>query len=256
MDWVYLSPHLDDVALSCGGLVWEQAQAGLRPSIWTICAGDPPRGALSPFAHALHTRWQSGEEAVRQRRAEDIASCRVLGVSYRHLPIPDCIYRRGPGDGEVLYPTEASLFGALHEQEADLVERLSAELANSLPRQAVVVAPLAIGGHVDHRLTRAAVERLFLKPPAAAGWILWYYADYPYAGKHSAELAQILQDESWVGCVFPVSAHGLDAWQRAVAAHASQISTFWHSLEQMRLELTAYARHSGGLRLWRRKSHR
>jgi LmbE family N-acetylglucosaminyl deacetylase len=28
MRWIYLSPHFDDAVLSCGGLIFDQAQAG------------------------------------------------------------------------------------------------------------------------------------------------------------------------------------------------------------------------------------
>jgi hypothetical protein len=70
--FIYLSPHLDDVTLSCGGLVWEQVQAGEQVEIWTICAGDPPPGALSPYAEELHHRWGYGIEAIAERRIEDI----------------------------------------------------------------------------------------------------------------------------------------------------------------------------------------
>src|SRR5512139_3118661 len=79
MHWIYLSPHLDDAALSCGGLIWEQVHAGDTVSVWTICAGDPPNGSLSPFAEALHARWQSGIEAAVLRREEDVTSCLLLG---------------------------------------------------------------------------------------------------------------------------------------------------------------------------------
>jgi len=53
MNWIYISPHLDDVAFSSGGLVWEQSNAGEQVGIWTIFAGDPPVGPLSDFAEKL-----------------------------------------------------------------------------------------------------------------------------------------------------------------------------------------------------------
>jgi len=42
MHWIYLSPHLDDAVLSCGGIIWQQVQSGHQVEIWTICAADPP----------------------------------------------------------------------------------------------------------------------------------------------------------------------------------------------------------------------
>lgn len=259
MAWVYISPHLDDVALSCGGLVWEQAQAGQRVSVWSICAGDPPLGPLPPFAQSLHTSWNTGREAVAQRRAEDIESCARMGASWRHFSVPDCIYRRGEKDGEPLYASEESLFNRLHSSEANLVHKLSAELAQSLRRLAPnpernvaaerdikLVCPLTLGGHVDHRLARAALESL--------GQSLWYYADYPYVLDHAGELTH-LQGLGWEAVVFPISERGLKAWEQAVAAHASQISTFWPDLDSMKAALRDYLQQVG-ITLWRPPSER
>ena len=145
MDWVYFSPHLDDVALSCGGLISQQARTGEKVEIWTVCAGDPPPGSLSPFAEELHARWQTGREATASRRQEDLASCNRLSASCRHLPVPDCIYRRAGldywdpskpvdlptlnSDAGFLYPDREAIFGALHPLEAGLVRQLAGQLA-------------------------------------------------------------------------------------------------------------------------------
>ena len=79
MNWIYLSPHLDDVALSAGGLLWEQERTGEQVSVWTICAGDPGPEPISPFAETLQNRWRVGRDAVAIRRSEDVQSCAVLG---------------------------------------------------------------------------------------------------------------------------------------------------------------------------------
>ncbi len=39
--WIFLSPHLDDVALSCGGLVLDLAQQGFVVDNWTLMGGYP-----------------------------------------------------------------------------------------------------------------------------------------------------------------------------------------------------------------------
>jgi LmbE family N-acetylglucosaminyl deacetylase len=245
MDWIYLSPHPDDVALSCGGLLWEQAQAGERPQVWTVCAGDPPAGPLSPFAVALQRRWKTGLAASQERRREDVQSCNRMQATYRHFPVPDCIYRREGWHGAHLYTSEESLFGPLDEREAGLVEWLRQEFERGLPNGARLVCPLSLGGHVDHRLTRAAAEGL--------GEALWYYADYPYALNHGEPPAHFPKS-AWETSWFPISEAGMAAWEEAAAAHRSQISTFWPNLDSMRSALRAYAQQAkGGLgvRLWR-----
>ena len=243
MEWIYLSPHLDDAALSCGGLVWEQARAGGTASIWTVCAGDPPDGPLSPFAEGLHARWMAEREATARRRQEDLAACAALGARVWRLAVPDCIYRRSQADGRALYVSEAALFEALDPEEGALAQSVGAELRERLPPEAQVVCPLGLGGHVDHRLTRRAAEGL--------GIPLWYYADYPYVEALAGELEK-LRIVNWKEHAFPVSAEGLRAWTQAVAAYPSQISTFWPDVQSMKAAVTAYCEHSGGVRLWMR----
>ncbi len=235
MNWVYLSPHLDDVALSVGGLVWEQVQAGHPVHIWTICAGDPPAGQLSPFAQAIHVRWGIGREAVAGRRQEDLLACQVLGATALHFGIPDCIYRRSGRTGVHLYTSEESLWYPVHDDEQVLVaqvcDMLLERLTPLLP-DARLVAPLTLGDHVDHRLVRAAAEKV--------GLPLHFYADFPYVLRTglAAELT---------GKYYPISPGGMVAWQDAIAAHRSQISTFWESLDEMRAEIKSYYQHMGGI---------
>jgi LmbE family N-acetylglucosaminyl deacetylase len=238
MQWIYLSPHLDDVALSVGGLLWEQSQAGEQVGVWTICAGDPPAGQLSPFAKSLHQRWGVGGEATMAMcRLEDRESCQRLGASHQHFNLPDCIYRRSARTGQPLYNTEAKLFGEIHPHEDDLIARVCQDLRSALPRAATLVCPAGVGGHVDHRLARRAVERLDMP--------LYYYGDYPY----------VLEAQDWQPVtlrpkVFRISSRGLAAWQTAIAAHTSQISTFWVDLDEMRAAIGAYCHQNGGVILW------
>ncbi len=247
MQWVYLSPHLDDAVLSCGGLIWEQAQGGLPVEIWAICAGFPPPAPASLVAQALHERWQTpagGQEAVSTRRAEDAQACQRLGAAYRHFDIPDCVYRRLPG-GEPVVIEDQGMFAPIHPQEAYLVDRVYELLKTNLPARHRLVCPMTIGGHMDHRIVRAAAERL-------EGGLL-YYADFPYAAQHPQEQAAALGSfakKYWR----PVSAAGLQAWQDGVAAYRSQISTFWAGRQELDAALETYCRKGVGQFLWQRVS--
>ena len=106
MRWIYLSPHLDDIAFSAGGLIYDQVRAGIPVEIWTLMCGFPPgpESAISPFAQLLHFQWgfSSAEETIRLRRAEDKNAIASLGAVPVHFDFLDCIYRRGP-TGEWLY---------------------------------------------------------------------------------------------------------------------------------------------------------
>lgn len=238
---IYLSPHFDDVALSCGGLVWEQVRAGDTVSIWTVCAGESPGGDLSPFAQELHARWEVDQNATARRRIEDLNSCRRLGAGSRYFSIPDCIYRRHPQTGEFLYASEAALNGPLQPGDTQVIAALREDLKRLLQTDMVLVSPLGLGNHVDHQLTRAALEGL--------GCTSFYYTDYPYV-LHSRSQLENLVHEGWVSQVFPISQEGLAAWQDSIAAHGSQISTFWTSENEMRQAVTDYLCWNSGIQLW------
>ncbi len=251
--WIYLSPHFDDAILSCGGLIWQQAQAGQRVEIWTVCAGQIPPGPLTPFASELHARWGTGMDPVARRSAEDDAACAAVGAAWRRFTLPDCIYRRLPGSSEPLVRRNEDLWQPIHPGEARLVEELrgwiAGELAvaaagrGGLSRTVRLVSPLTVGGHVDHRLVRAAAEALAVP--------LWYYADYPYSEKEGFE------PRRWLGEGRRVTARRLSpaalaAWQAGVAAYTSQASSFWKDEGEMRRAIAAYAHRPEGHSLFRR----
>ena len=244
MKWIFLSPHLDDIAFSCGGLVWDLANNGHSVEIWTITAGDPPNGDLSPLAQALHLNWELGLDAVQIRRNEDRKACQIIGATHRYFSYLDCIYRKTP-EGEFYYSADGDIFGGLDPREMDLIEKLTGQLLEELPEDARVVAPLGIGNHVDHELTRKAANRL--------GIPLAFYADYPYArevdGKETLEFME--RSSEWQYEEFPVSEIGLENWILASQAYRSQISTFWANDEELGLQIKDFSTFLGRFKLWK-----
>jgi LmbE family N-acetylglucosaminyl deacetylase len=134
------------------------------------------------------------------------------------------------------------LFQPLPKTELPLVDRIRQDLALLLPVNARLVSPLALGGHIDHRLVRRAAEAL-QRP-------LYYYADYPYAGQVDNQPGEISQP-GWEAISFTISEDALRIWQAAIAEHRGQISTFWSSLEEMESQVRAYWQVGGGSKLWR-----
>jgi LmbE family N-acetylglucosaminyl deacetylase len=240
MRWIYLSPHLDDAALSAGGFLYDQARAGNPVEIWTIVCGFPPPGELTPRAQLEHHMWGTGtaEETVYLRRAEDVRAAHIIGARTVHFDFPDCIYRRGP-DGEPLY---LDIFVQPHAAEARLPEQIEHSIASRLQTDDRVICQLGVGGHVDHILVRQAAERLN-RP-------LWYAADLPYLFKRPEELAPhvVGMKESR----YPITGAGLKAWVEAVLAYKSQLSSLFESKEQVEEEIRAYYAKKGGFSLWKK----
>lgn len=245
MKWIYLSPHLDDVVFSCGGLAWEQAQAGDEVHIWTICAGHPPGDDLSSYAEMLHESWGVKDDIVAHRREEDRRACSILGAVPRHFEIPDCIYRRAPQREGWLYTSEESIFGGLEAVEKSLVEMLALQLSERLSNEDRVISPLGIGNHVDHELTRKAVHRLRQE--------VSFYADYPYVREEeNRPVLQILEaSDDWMREDLPISPAGLAAWQEASTCYRSQIDIFWEDERDLRKEIEEYSSSMAGVKLWR-----
>lgn len=243
-DAIYLSPHLDDAVLSCGGQIAGQTAAGISILIVTITAGDPPPGPLSEFAQLLHQRWDAAADAVAMRRAEDAAACAILGADYVHWDYYDCIYRRD-GLGNVIYPTWNDVISSLSAADLPLIDRLAAHMAQ-LPPTPHVYAPLAVGNHADHQVTRAAAEKWL-------GSRLRYYEDYPYVAAIGALDAVLGQDGDWEPVIVPLTPADLAAKYAAIEAYKSQLSTFFQDRADLEARVGGYAREVGGERWWQSK---
>lgn len=246
---VFLSPHLDDAVLSCGAFIYQLVQQGQQVLVMTVMAGDPPAHPPdTPLTRDLHQRWAAGDSPIEARRTEDREALSVLGAMWQHLPVPDCPYRMD-GDGNPLYTTNDSLFGAIHPDDP------ARTIALNLPDNATVIyGPLGAGGHVDHKVVRE------LSQPIAD----FFYAEYPYSAT-SDEALRItyksgvqLHGEAAVQVALEafqrplaVTEHALDAAAlaakvEAIACYRSQISTFWDDITEMEQRVRAY----GAERLW------
>ncbi len=239
MRWIFVSPHFDDAALSCGGLIWEQVSKGLPVEIWTVCAGDPPPGIPSTQAAAIHQIWgfASAEQAVASRRVENQNAAAILGAEVVDFSIPDCIYRRS-ASGELLYTED--VFVSIHAEEKDLAADIAQALNSELQPEDIIVSPLAIGGHIDHHLVRLAAEQLSLP--------IRYYSDIPYLLNNPENL--IPATLGLENAPHPISARGLEAWQRSIAAYSSQILMLFGSVEGMQDAIQRYWKPQPGLYLW------
>ena len=265
-DYLYLSPHFDDVALSCGGQIFRRTAIGDTVLVVTITGAEPPDEPLSETVQSLHRRWadslgQTPAAVVAQRRAEDEAAFDILRADVLHLPFLDCIYRVG-SDGRPLYPGPADMFGATHPDDAGTISELVSVLA-TLPPADQVYLPLGVGGHIDHGLTRRAGEQAFDD--------VAYYEDYPYTMAPGA-LAAVLPMSGrgeWQAETMWLTETALAAKIKSVSAYRSQLSSFFTGLDDLADKLRQEGRRvmdearadgeeipnwaAGAERLWRRR---
>ncbi len=242
-DIICLSPHPDDAVLSCGGSLFAQAASGARVLAVTAFAAGPAASApISPFARHFHDLCGLAQDGGAQRRAEDIAACRVLGVEHRHVEILDALYRTHPVTGDPLYPTQVQLFGPPAPEESGVVDELVKRFRD-LPAGRAIYAPLGVGGHVDHGLVRVAAERCF-------GLRVRYYEDFPYAWKLLAVRRCVRPARAWQAQVLALDSRAMAAKVNAIAAYASQITPLFGDRARMEQLVWLYARRTGGERFW------
>lgn len=239
---IYLSPHLDDAALSCGGLIHQQAQRGERPLVITCFAGVPDYRALSPFATELHRRWGQPVDAVERRRCEDAAALSYLGAEYQHWDYTDCIYRSDRASLEPLYASEEALFGPLRPEERGRIAELTTHLARCLVKKATqIYAPLAVGHHVDHQFVLQAAAQL-----REQGFPVQFYEDYPYAEDPQKLTAAL---SAWALSPTPqavmLNEQDVQARISAIRLYRSQLETLFGSELAVAERVLAYARALG-----------
>ncbi len=199
-----VSPHLDDAVFSAGGTLAALAAAGWRVRVvtcFTASVADP-----SPFA--LSTQLDKGLDAdvdyMAVRRAEDTAALRLLGAEPVHLPLPEAPHRG--------YTSAPDLFAGRHADD-DIAGPLRAALAPHVDAADLVLAPQAIGDHVDHRVVVDVVAAL--RPDAL------FWRDTPYVWRRP-------DATRWQGVpageerAVDVAAH-LDAKCAAARCYATQI---------------------------------
>ncbi|UQS29889.1 PIG-L family deacetylase [Streptomyces fradiae] len=162
-----VSPHPDDVAYSCGGLL---AAVG-RPAHATLLT------VFTRSAWALPRRLRrAGARVVSERRREEeLRYCRLRGLAeYRPLGFADAGLRGYDDESELSSPAEADdVRGAVEEAVAEAIRDAGAD---------TVLAPAAVGGHVDHLLVHGAVRGAV----GRGGPLTLFYEDLPYAGQRDA----------------------------------------------------------------------
>ncbi len=249
---LFLSPHPDDAALSCGALIYRLAHGGASVCVLTVMAASPPPDMLpSAFVQEHLTRWGLGDDPAPARQSEDRCALAVLGAEVRLGTWPDALFRTD-GQGHLLYTNLAQLFGVPHSHDP-----LLRALDTLIPTDATITAlyaPLGVGGHVDHRLVRTAALRWAACRPKVA---VFLYEEYPYsaAGVDKVQQARAAVPRPTVVQEFPMNEAALTAKVRAIACYRSQISTFWANNADMARAVRAYARQTekqhGAERLWR-----
>jgi len=236
--YIFVAPHPDDVALSCGGAVAKAARDG-DPLVVTVFAGQPT-GDESAFARMQHEWWGfDAASVIAERRAEDVCAAAALGTRVRPiwLEFLDAIYRHPA------YDSNDALFGSLLPEDEATVANVTEALADIGGER--VFVPLGVGNHVDHQIVFRAGQRL-----AERGIEVWAYADVPYALARGT-VDTIVSELIAKGAVSEARLTYIDddAWERratAIDCYASQLTVIFRDHGDHRIAVDRYLREVGG----------
>jgi LmbE family N-acetylglucosaminyl deacetylase len=193
---VVLSPHLDDAVLSCGALMGH-ARQGMPVTVATFFteAGVPPY-TLSARSYLRQVGAYDAAGLYLARRAEDRTVLTGAAINWFHAGLTDALFRRRTrpllnwsAQARRLMPELCHIYptyrlhisgGRISPSDDATLRRVLDAIDDLSPASStLLLAPLAVGGHVDHLLVRTAAE-LSRKRVA-------YYSDFPYNMRHSAD---------------------------------------------------------------------
>jgi LmbE family N-acetylglucosaminyl deacetylase len=189
-----VSPHLDDVVLSCAGLV--AAHPGAL--VVTVTAGKPPAHPLTGWD--LACGFAQGDDAIGARRREDEEALHALGARPAWLDFLDRQYAGGSS------PAPAAV--------ADAIEEVLARDGCDL-----VASPLGLQ-HPDHLATAAACFELAGRMPAMP-WLVYEDAIYRADPGATDEAIRSLAQRGFA--LEPVSVPSAGRKRAAIGCYASQL---------------------------------
>jgi LmbE family N-acetylglucosaminyl deacetylase len=169
-----LSPHRDDAAFSLGLAIEAWLAAGHKVQVLNLFT----QSQYAPFSDvaSLHANDRTSF-VTAVRRKEDVAWNKLLknGLQFHDLDLLDAPLRLNCGLDE-LATVEIRAGDRAVARVAGAIGKVT---RGGAPETTAVVAPLAVGGHIDHRVTRqAAVEVL-----GALALPVGFYEDLPYSAR-------------------------------------------------------------------------
>jgi LmbE family N-acetylglucosaminyl deacetylase len=243
---IFLSPHFDDIALSCGGMATHLARRGARCIGLTVFSAPAPDDApISDYMKDMHGKWvraSGGETATinELRREEERAVMRLLNLQPVWLDLHDAPYRRSAA-GEHFYTSDEHLFGKVDmEERISLVPSITEEIRRVVRESGArgrvrVFAPLGVGHHVDHQLVFWAARRL---GPRCG---VLFYEDYPYAAMPSAVEARIAELGLPIEARLTPISELIGIKIAAISRYKSQLDVLFGSSADMPAAVRAYA---------------
>ncbi len=226
---LFISPHLDDVAFSCGGTLARLAADDWQTILCTVFTKSVPHPKGFALACQLDKGLSPEIDYMKLRRAEDYQAAKILNAGeVLHLNFAEAPHRG--------YQSATELFAEVKKE--DEIWKAVAEylgLLDDIHHPDLIFAPQGLGNHVDHRQTIRAVGKA-----AAAEKIRWY-RDTPYAIRQPFAPPADLPFDSLSEIPHDITPF-LECKIAACAAYASQINFQFGGADQLKTVLQQFHR--------------
>ncbi len=215
-----ISPHLDDAVFSAGGTLSQYAREGWDVVVTTCFTGNVAQPQGFALKCQLDKDIPANIDYMALRRVEDSEACSILGATAIHLPLLEAPHR-GYNDAAALFGSQLphdTVATALYPELVDLVEHL---------RPDIVLAPAAVGNHVDHWVVRDTLAIIIAARVLDIATVkLW--TDWPYANRTAVQSLTLLETR-------PITTIDLDAKISASSAYTTQLKFQFGSQKEMEL---------------------
>lgn len=227
-DHIYLSPHPDDAALSCGGTIASRNHEGNRQLVVTLCTAVPDC-RLQMWSIRL----------IEEKHGMD-----TLGTDCLMWNILDAPFRHNAYTGDGLFSLP------LHDDTMSVETAFILKQLAQQNRTAILHAPLGVGNHVDHINAFIAAQMIWPQEK------LLFYEDIPYTVHDPDAIEKRINS---IGKKMDIEnvdiSSSFDRKIDAVSKYKSQISFLFDThdiaLNVLKIEAQRVLPHGLGERFWK-----
>lgn len=237
---LFISPHLDDAVLSCGGLISKEVRINnTQVYVLNLFSGLPEKNSLSEAAKQFHQSCGLGSNAIEIRKQEELAASKNLGYTPLFLDLFESQYRLNKF-GQHVYDSFDEVFKGNAEKESTLISYLEENMEKIIKAHYfdTIFIPLTIGNHVDHVIARRAVENISQRNFPKEK--IKFYEDMPYACRHQ-QLTNPSYLENLTSILELLPSIDFERKLHTIEKYASQVSMLWRSKEQISEDYREYS---------------
>ena len=172
----FISPHLDDAALSAGGLIAYLSKK-TKVTVITVFSESEHESTLSAKQFLKQAGYKNPATLYDERKKEDADAFASMNVDVIHLGFTDALWRKKYKKNRLrnlfgkllpemntVYPTYRWHInkGVIAKDDLQYAKEITDSLQNSIGKtqDVAIFTCLGIGNHVDHLLTKYAVKKI------------------------------------------------------------------------------------------------